>query len=462
MEEKQGNVERLRNLIKTIKTSKDAIEEKSPEKSKELTAEEEKKELVGKFVRLVESISNELGRANFEEEGAQIASNEFARVLKSENGKLQYVVQSKRLGERRAVIEALIGTIAEQRILKVFAKSGEELLKATEKLSEVLDAAGIQLSNDEKAIVIEETLKEFNGNGLFEEALNDNDIERIIIPGAGKNLLMQHKEFGTLQSNILLLKRDIGALAEKLAGLKEIEFKEISEKDDSIIILKKVGFEETTLEKLVSEKVINSEAAILLEEAVGSNVMPANILIIGKHGSGNERLLNALSQAIPKNQLVAIQGNSRLSIEESQAVHITRGSEKLVNNIAALMPERFIVPELENEEILPFFEAVSSGINGIASINSKGLEFALNKLLQANENIMPVQLQVIDLVIFMQSTLQKGRKALRITLIAEIIDTSKREAKIQKLFEWNPETDLLEKVVNAKSKYFEKLAKIKQ
>jgi pilus assembly protein CpaF len=210
-----------------------------------------------------------------------------------------------------------------------------------------------------------------------------------------------------------------------------------------------------SLEGLAARKVMTSEIAVQLKEAVKAGL---NILVSGGTQAGKTTLLNALISEIPLSQRV-------ITIEEVFELHPnvpdlvqmqTRGPNmqgegeiplrKLIKEALRMRPSRIIVGEVREAEALDLLIALNSGLPGMGTIHANSARDAITKLqtlpLLAGENIShkfiaPTVASAIDLVIQVSLATDGTRRIVEVSRVTGRYENDR--AEIENIWRWNGE-----------------------
>ena len=191
-----------------------------------------------------------------------------------------------------------------------------------------------------------------------------------------------------------------------------------------------------TMKDLTGNGTLTSEAALLLENLVQCGY---NIFVSGGTSSGKTTLLNALAEAIPRDERVIVIEDSmelKLSAIEN-IVHMEcrnagssgRGSvtmSQLIKSSLRMRPDRIIVGEVRGEEVADMLQAMNTGHSGSMSTgHGNSVEGMLRRLeamylMAATVDMDAVRAQIaegIDIMVHIEKI--EGKR--RITEITELI-----------------------------------------
>lgn len=203
-----------------------------------------------------------------------------------------------------------------------------------------------------------------------------------------------------------------------------------------ILTIRKFSDSYMTMKDLTGNGTLTSEAALLLENLVQCGY---NIFVSGGTSSGKTTLLNALAEAIPRDERVIVIEDSmelKLSAIEN-IVHMEcrnagssgRGSvtmSQLIKSSLRMRPDRIIVGEVRGEEVADMLQAMNTGHSGSMSTgHGNSVEGMLRRLeamylMAATVDMDAVRAQIaegIDIMVHIEKI--EGKR--RITEITELI-----------------------------------------
>lgn len=203
-----------------------------------------------------------------------------------------------------------------------------------------------------------------------------------------------------------------------------------------ILTIRKFSDSYMTMKDLTGNGTLTSEAALLLENLVQCGY---NIFVSGGTSSGKTTLLNALAEAIPRDERVIVIEDSmelKLSAIEN-IVHMEcrnagnsgRGSvtmSRLIKSSLRMRPDRIIVGEVRGEEVADMLQAMNTGHSGSMSTgHGNSVEGMLRRLeamylMAATVDMDAVRAQIaegIDIMVHIEKI--EGKR--RITEITELI-----------------------------------------
>ena len=231
-----------------------------------------------------------------------------------------------------------------------------------------------------------------------------------------------------------------------------------------------------TLESLCDEDVgmIDSEIYNFLTQIIA---VGANVIISGKGGSGKTTLMRNMINRIPENLSIT-------SNEETAELHCThpniiqreilknRTGDKnitladLTAHSLVMSNDVVVIGELKGEEAMVFFDAVSTGHRGYATVHADSSLNTIDRLVTLMKRDIKAQSYTdkylrkllsmsVDVVIFM--------KNFKVHEIAEVIyDAKKDDVKYNPLFEFKVEKYELNKSIGVFKKINEPVGRLKE
>lgn len=230
-----------------------------------------------------------------------------------------------------------------------------------------------------------------------------------------------------------------------------------------ILTIRKFQDEFMRMEDLVKNGTVTDEGAELLKILVACGY---NIFLSGGTSSGKTTFLNALAEAIPKEErVIVIEDSMELKLPYIEnIVHMEcRNSnssgagavdmKQLIKSSLRMRPDRIIVGEVRGGEVLEMLNAFNTGHDGsLSSGHGNSISGMLRRLesmylMAASLNIESIDRQIaegIDIMIHL-GKLSSGRR--RIMEIAELVEYKDGDFKINSLMKLNRE-EVLEKTGN--------------
>ncbi|KIR02517.1 Type II/IV secretion system ATP hydrolase TadA/VirB11/CpaF, TadA subfamily [Lachnospiraceae bacterium TWA4] len=218
------------------------------------------------------------------------------------------------------------------------------------------------------------------------------------------------------------------------------------------------------MRKLIEWKSISEDCVEFLEQLVKAKY---NIFISGGTGAGKTTFLNALSQFIPKEErIITIEDSAELQINIPNLVSLEARNKNLegTNEVSIrdliraslrMRPDRIIVGEVRSEEALDMLQAMNTGHDGSISTghanSSRDMLTRLEMmvLMGAELPLEAIKSQIasaLDVLIHLERMRDGSRK---VVSVEEVIGYSKGEIILSKIYEYNNETQCLQKTKNS-------------
>lgn len=119
----------------------------------------------------------------------------------------------------------------------------------------------------------------------------------------------------------------------------------------------------------------------------------------------------------------------------------------LVKNSLRQRPDRIIVGEVRAEEAITLFTALNTGHSGFGTLHSNDARETITRLTNSPMSVPEIMIQAIDFII-MQNRIYtpSGVSYRRISEVAEVVGIEEGVVQLNKIFQWNPETDNIDNV----------------
>lgn len=243
--------------------------------------------------------------------------------------------------------------------------------------------------------------------------------------------------------------------------------------DGPSVTIRKFKKDPLTIIDLINLKTISSELAAFFWLCFdGLGVKSANAIISGGTSSGKTTTLNALSSFInPKERIITIEDTLELQIPHEHIIRMetrlpnieNKGEltmDDLVKNSLRQRPDRIIVGEVRGKEAITLFTALNTGHSGFGTLHSNSARETITRLTNAPMNVPKLMISAIDFIIMQNRIYQSnGVSFRRISEVAEIVGIEEETIQLNRIFQWNPETDMIENVSIA-SKTIDEIAKM--
>ncbi len=340
---------------------------------------------------------------------------------------------------------------------------------------------------EEDARVLAGTIRaEMYGVDVLEYLLIDPHIEEIVINNSKVPVLVYHRVYGWLETNILISSEDaIHNISVKIARRlgKQITILNplldahlikgervnatlypISVKGNTLTI-RKFSSEPFTLPMLIANHTLSADMAALLWQAVE---LEMNIIFVGGTASGKTTMMNAVLMFLnPEQRIITIEDTRELnfpSTYKNWIPLITRSPnpeglgevsllDLLVNSLR-MRPDRMVVGEVrKREEAIVMFEAMHTGHSVYATFHADTSAIAMRRFQEPPIDIPKEELDSLDLIVTQRRDRETG---IRRTLEISTVFLREEAAEISPIYAHKIRNDTFE-FVELPIKYREKL-----
>jgi len=324
-------------------------------------------------------------------------------------------------------------------------------------------------------------LQDIMGYGKIDPLIQDDELEEIMINGINKPVFVYHREYGMMKTNIQFsdekeltdlidsIARQINRRIDQETPILDGRLHDGSRINATIppasadgpsLTIRKFKKDPLTIIDLINFKTISVELAAFLWLCFdGLGVKSANAIISGGTSSGKTTTLNALCAFInPKERIITIEDTLELQIPhehvirmETKPANVENKGEltmnDLVKNSLRQRPDRIIVGEVRAEEAITLFTALNTGHSGVGTLHSNDARETITRLTNKPMSVPKIMIQAIDFII-MQNRIytSSGVSYRRISEVAEVVGIEEDTVQLNKIFEWNPERDVIENI----------------
>ena len=324
-------------------------------------------------------------------------------------------------------------------------------------------------------------LRDIIGYGKIDSLIQDDELEEIMIIGINKPVYVYHRKHGMMKTNIRYddeqeltdlidsMARQINRRIDKESPILDGRLRDGSRINATIppvsadgpsLTIRKFKKDPLTIIDLINSKTLSLELAAFLWLCFdGLGVRSANAIISGGTSSGKTTTLNALASFInPKERIITIEDTLELQIPHEHVIRMeTRPSNvenkgeltmnDLVKNSLRQRPDRIIVGEVRAEEAITLFTALNTGHSGFGTLHSNSARETITRLTTNPMSVPKIMIQAIDFIIMQKRIYTpSGVSYRRISEVAEVVGSEEGVIQLNKIFEWNPETDSIENV----------------
>ena len=324
-------------------------------------------------------------------------------------------------------------------------------------------------------------LRDIVGYGEIAPLIQDDGLEEIMIIGTSKPIFVYHRKYGMMKTNIQFnnetdLRNLIDSIARQINRRIDQESPILDGRlsdgsrinatippvsaDGPSLTIRKFRRDPLTIIDLINSKTISLDLAGFLWLCIdGLGVKSANAIISGGTSSGKTTTLNALSAFInPNERIITIEDTLELQIPHEHVIRMeTRPANvegkgeltmnDLVKNSLRQRPDRIIVGEVRANEAITLFTALNTGHSGFGTLHSNDARETITRLTNEPMSVPEIMIQAIDFII-MQNRIYtpSGVSFRRVSEVAEVVGMEEGTVQLNKIFQWNPERDIIENV----------------
>lgn len=337
------------------------------------------------------------------------------------------------------------------------------------------------ISNEYLDNLARKLFQDLVGYGEIDPLIRDDNLEEIMVIGIDKPVFVYHREYGMMKTNILF--KDAGEVMNLIDSIARQINRRIDQEspildgrlpdgsrvnatippisaDGPSMTIRKFKRDPLTIIDLINSKTISVELAAFFWLCFdGLGVKSANAIISGGTSSGKTTTLNALSSFInPKERIITIEDTLELQIPHEHVIRMetrppnveNRGEltmNDLVKNSLRQRPDRIIVGEVRGSEAITLFTALNTGHSGFGTLHSNDARETITRLTNAPMSVPNIMISAIDFII-MQNRIYRsdGVSFRRISEVAEVFGIEEGVIQLNKIFEWDPQSDTIKNV----------------
>lgn len=337
------------------------------------------------------------------------------------------------------------------------------------------------ISNEYLDNLARKLFQDLVGYGEIDPLIRDDNLEEIMVIGIDKPVFVYHREYGMMKTNILF--KDAGEVMNLIDSIARQINRRIDQEspildgrlpdgsrvnatippisaDGPSMTIRKFKRDPLTIIDLINSKTISVELAAFFWLCFdGLGVKSANAIISGGTSSGKTTTLNALSSFInPKERIITIEDTLELQIPHEHVIRMetrppnveNRGEltmNDLVKNSLRQRPDRIIVGEVRGSEAITPFTALNTGHSGFGTLHSNDARETITRLTNAPMSVPNIMISAIDFII-MQNRIYRsdGVSFRRISEVAEVSGIEEGVIQLNKIFEWDPQSDTIKNV----------------
>ena len=337
------------------------------------------------------------------------------------------------------------------------------------------------ISNEYLDNLARKLFQDLVGYGEIDPLIRDDNLEEIMVIGIDKPVFVYHREYGMMKTNILF--KDAGEVMNLIDSIARQINRRIDQEspildgrlpdgsrvnatippisaDGPSMTIRKFKRDPLTIIDFINSKTISVELAAFFWLCFdGLGVKSANAIISGGTSSGKTTTLNALSSFInPKERIITIEDTLELQIPHEHVIRMetrppnveNRGEltmNDLVKNSLRQRPDRIIVGEVRGSEAITLFTALNTGHSGFGTLHSNDARETITRLTNAPMSVPNIMISAIDFII-MQNRIYRsdGVSFRRISEVAEVSGIEEGVIQLNKIFEWDPQSDTIKNV----------------
>ena len=329
--------------------------------------------------------------------------------------------------------------------------------------------------------LVRKLFQDLVGYGEIDPLIRDDNLEEIMVIGIDKPVFVYHREYGMMKTNILF--KDAGEVMNLIDSIARQINRRIDQEspildgrlpdgsrvnatippisaDGPSMTIRKFKRDPLTIIDLINSKTISVELAAFFWLCFdGLGVKSANAIISGGTSSEKTTTLNALSSFInPKERIITIEDTLELQIPHEHVIRMetrppnveNRGEltmNDLVKNSLRQRPDRIIVGEVRGSEAITLFTALNTEHSGFGTLHSNDARETITRLTNAPMSVPNIMISAIDFII-MQNRIYRsdGVSFRRISEVAEVSGIEEGVIQLNKIFEWDPQSDTIKNV----------------
>lgn len=337
------------------------------------------------------------------------------------------------------------------------------------------------ISNEYLDNLARKLFQDLVGYGEIDPLIRDDNLEEIMVIGIDKPVFVYHREYGMMKTNILF--KDAGEVMNLIDSIARQINRRIDQEspildgrlpdgsrvnatippisaDGPSMTIRKFKRDPLTIIDLINSKTISVELAAFFWLCFdGLGVKSANAIISGGTSSGKTTTLNALSSFInPKERIITIEDTLELQIPHEHVIRMetrppnveNRGEltmNDLVKNSLRQRPDRIIVGEVRGSEAITLFTALNTGHSGFGTLHSNDARETITRLTNAPMSVPNIMISAIDFIIMQNRIYRSGGVSFRrISEVAEVSGIEEGVIQLNKIFEWDPQSDTIKNV----------------
>lgn len=345
----------------------------------------------------------------------------------------------------------------------------EEVLR--NKVEEVIKEFALERSMSPETLgrIMYYIKRDFIGYGRLDPIIRDKMAEDISADGPGIPLYVYHRNYGSIETDIVYNEEELDALIYRLsqragrhislakplldASLPTKDRLQLSIGDEvttrgSTFTIRKFKEIPFTPIELVNLGTFSMEMVAYLWMAVDNG---SNILIAGGTASGKTTVLNAIAMFIPpESKIVSIEDTREINLlHQNWIPAVTREVEEgghsiemydLLRSALRQRPEYVMVGEVRGVEAHTLFQAMATGHITLSTIHAESVDTVVRRLTKRPIDVPLMLLDGLDIIAIQRLMKVGDRTVRRCTKIIEVtgVDFEMESLKTNELFTWQP------------------------
>ncbi|MDV0445554.1 hypothetical protein MmiAt1_11380 [Methanimicrococcus sp. At1] len=406
----------------------------------------------------------------------------------NESNKLNDLNESRKSDELNDLVGSIDSTDS-----KTSAHSGDSVSVLEKSISKLLDLYSIHLTESDFEVLKYYIRRDFYEFGAVWLLLNDPDIEDISCSGGNLPIYVFHRQYGSVQTNIVLSEDEADKLVRKMAQCSGKQISVAEPMTDAVLpdgsraqltlgneittkgstfTIRRFNEKPFTPYELVQNGTFTAEMTAYLWLCAESNM---NLMFAGGTASGKTTSLNAVCRFIPIDKKIVsiedtreinlphlnwISGVSRIkqktvgsagsagsfgsfsSVTSAGSAETAAGEISLYDLLKASLrqrPEYILVGEVRGSEAYVLFQAMSTGHTTVSTMHAESVDTLIHRLENPPMNVPRVMIQTLDVLVILAQTEDEGRFSKKCLSIYEILETDPQTSEIltQEIFSRN-------------------------
>jgi flagellar protein FlaI len=351
-----------------------------------------------------------------------------------------------------------------------------------EKTNELLEYYFPRINIESKDKLITYLVQKNIDLGFIDILLSDENLEEVTINGSTENVMVYHRKFGWLTTNLNFESDEqIKSLISRIALANKKNFSNLNPLLDahllkghrvnatssgistqgSTITIRRFSDDPWTVSQLIQSSTSTPEILAYIWEAMENEL---SMIIAGGTGSGKTSYLNAISSFIPKDQRI-------ISVEDTREIRLSKDCHwvpmesrqknqeglgevtilDLIINSLRMRPDRIIIGEIrKQDEAQVLFEAMRTGHSVYGTFHANTSDETILRLTSKPIEIPKITLNAISFIVVQHRDRKTGK---RYTLQLSEVDRKGNEniifqyqPKLKKYIKKNEPINILKKL----------------